>query len=264
MNIKGKQTIFCILVLAQLFSTLTMAAQPLSSEPVTPSFIDHVFKNKEGIPYLLTHNGRRGLYRTLSSNGVEIEIQHDQFIGRVRMRRNGPDENTASMMGFVIEYESASGNTLSFGTSTTPTGQVNSLIKFNDSMVRFDPQQWQKKDGGETRLHENIRDLLTKAAIDPGLQRLSAEAQPFLSRSAIRKVFPTTLSEHQYVSDCAVEATDCLVSLVAYGISMSALYSSCGFSLGAGCIAALLAHPVMSGAVVIYCGRALQSCGITR
>ena len=82
--------------------------------------------------------------------------------------------------------------------------------------------------------------------------------RPFLEKAGLsfKRIF--------FLYECAVEAADCLVALVTYGTSMSILYSACGFTFGASCVGALIAHPIIGGAVAVYCGRALSTCGITR
>jgi hypothetical protein len=264
MQQRGKQTIFCLLMAALLLPTFSLRAETLPPAPDDDVIINRVFRDNQGIPCLRTKNGRLGRYLKMSGDEVEIEIHAAQLIGTVRMQRSGFATDRAGMGKISIALTSPSGNQLTFGATSTKDGQLESVVKFNDSTISVDPLAYRDQPGGRPATHRGVEALLARAAGDASLQRLTAEALPFLTKSALLKVLPAALSEHQYVSDCAVEATDCLVSLVAYGVSMSALYSSCGFTLGAGCIAALLAHPVMGGAVVIYCGRALQSCGITR
>ncbi len=263
MQNSGKFSIFCLLILAQLFSTVTLAARPTKLTADQSPIVDRVYRDRQGIPFLKSKDGSRGRYLKISRDKLEIEISREQLIGTVRLQRMNPLSANGEV-ALLIEYETANGNQLTFGTSSNSDGRVESSIKLNDSEVRIDPRSIQKDALKREETTRRTEILLAGASTDQGIRNLVKESLPFLSRTAILKIVPPIFSDHQYVSDCAVEATDCLVSLVAYGMSMSALYSSCGFTLGAGCIAALLAHPIMSGAVVIYCGRAMQSCGLTQ
>lgn len=264
MQERGKFTIFCLLMVSLLLPTVNLTAQPVQPNSGDGSIVDRLFIDKQGIPYLRATNGSRGRYLRVSKNLVELEIHKEGLVGTVKIERRISRSDLVEAGEILVEFISTSGNHLTFGTIASADGKVETLVKFNGDQLRVDPRSYVVNGENRPQVSQQVDSMLAGAAEDPGLQKLTREALPYLTRTSLLKVLPAALSEHQYVSDCAVEATDCLVSLVAYGISMSALYSSCGFTLGAGCIAALLAHPVMSGAVVIYCGRALQSCGITQ
>lgn len=62
--------------------------------------------------------------------------------------------------------------------------------------------------------------------------------------------------------DCAAEAVDCLVAVVAYVSGITGLITLCGGTLGVACIGVLLAHPVLGAHVALQCARAIQVCGL--
>jgi len=137
------------------------------------------------------------------------------------------------------------------------------VITFNNTSVAIPPASSDKAIANDKLLTLRLSHIFNLVETDPTLKRLTTVALPFLNAPSFRNLISLNFAQ-QHVTDCAVEATDCLMSVVAYGISMGALVSSCGFSFGAGCVGALLAHPIFGGAVAIYCGRAIESCGLSK
>lgn len=259
MKIPGKIHLFYLVLGALLSPSINLNAQTpgqLNNVPPAGLISGKLRRESNGTPFLLATNGMKGRYVNLAPNRIDLEITGDQLagesLGRVSLQRHAERE-------VELTFSSVTGNELGFRTVAEQTGAIQTSFRFNSHVVHLDhrtPQNREKE--------AEIAQLFTDAGDDPTLRELAREALPFLSASSLRLVLPITTAEHQYVSDCAIEASDCLVSLIAYGLSMSALYSSCGFTLGAGCVAALLAHPVLGGVVAVYCGRALTSCGITQ
>lgn len=255
MKIQGKIHLFYLVLGALLTPSINLNAQiPI---PPNPGLISGKLRREaNGTPFLLATNGMKGRYVNLAPNRIDIEIAGDQsagaVLGTVRLQRHAERE-------VEVTFASTTGNELGFRTVGESTGAVRTSFRFNSEVVQLDHQLAQN-----SQKEAEIASLFTLAGADPTLRELAREAVPFLSASSLRLVLPVAGAEQHYVTDCAVEAADCLVSLIAYGMSMSALYSSCGFTLGAGCVAALLAHPVLGGVVAVYCGRALTSCGITQ
>ena len=62
--------------------------------------------------------------------------------------------------------------------------------------------------------------------------------------------------------ECARQAINCLMAVAEYVGGVSALTALCGGTLGAGCIGALLLHPVLGAHVAIECADAIRVCGI--
>jgi hypothetical protein len=257
MHMRGKLFLFYLVLGALITPPITLTAQ-VSKRPGNARLSGKIRREGNGVPFLLSASGHKGNYINLASNRIDIEVHGEKMLGTVTLQRLAERE-------VEVRFASPLGNELGFRTVGSSTGAVRTEFRFNSQIVQLEHL---------TRLSSEkeleIEQLFSNASSDPTLRELAREALPFLSSSSLRLVLPVTSplvgenDQQQHVTDCAVEAADCLVSLLAYGVSMSALYSSCGFTLGAGCVAALISHPLLGGAVAIYCGRALSSCGLTR
>ncbi len=257
MHMRGKLFVFYLVIATLIIPPTTLTAQE-SKRPGNARLSVNIQSEGNGVPFLLSASGYKGSYVNVANNRIDIEVHREKMLGTVTLQRLAERE-------VEVRFASPAGNELGFRTVGSSTGAVRTDFRFNSRSVQLDH---------ETSLSPEkeleIEQLFSRASADPLLRELAREAMPFLSSSSLRLVLPVTSplvgdnDQQGHVTDCAVEATDCLVSLLAYGVSMSALYSSCGFTLGAGCVAALISHPLLGGAVAIYCGRALSSCGITQ
>ena len=249
----GTSIMLVLLLLMPVFLPLRADAFELKSLTDNGMLRDATTNNS-----LISGSGARATFHKISNDEINFDISLIEKLGSVylvRKRQNNLNE-------VKVVFTSSSGNSLSLRTAMEGKDRILSTVSFNETSVKVIPPSDHKPNHNFVMTAE-IESLFAKAKVDTNLNKLITEALPFLNANSIMKVLPAT-SDHYYVSDCAVEATDCLVALVAYGLSMGALVSACGFSFGASCVAALIAHPVLGGAVAIYCGRAVESCGLNK
>lgn len=194
----------------------------------------------------------------ISKDRIVFDVMAEKKLGEVVIARHGKVDNQTIMLSFATSPR----NVLSIKTESNAISSISTTLAFNDMIVKLKASDVENRKISQFQ-HSTLQSIFTKISEDRDLLRLTKAALPLLNVSSLKKLAPLN-AEYYHVSDCAVEATDCLVALVAYGTSMGALVSSCGFSFGAGCVAALLAHPILGGAVAIYCGRAIESCGLNK
>lgn len=272
MHLRVKMSLLYLVLGSLLTPPVTIFAQnpavpstrsPLSENPLAINkTITSSGRDSAGVPFLLSANGEKGRFVSVTSKRIEVELtrqagSQEHPVGRVQLDRHSASE-------VEVAFTSRTGNTLAFKTRNSEPGAVTTNLRFNQMVVSLDRLSDFNGGGLKSAKSLEIEDLFTRANADPTIRDLTRVAIPFLSASSLRMILPFANEWHGHVTDCAVEAADCLVALVTYGTSMSLLYSACGFTFGASCVGALIAHPIIGGAVAVYCGRALSTCGITR
>jgi hypothetical protein len=267
MHLRVKMSLLYLVLGSLLTPPVTIIAQnpavPSTRSPlVETKIITSSGRDSAGVPFLLSANGEKGRFVSVTSKRIEVELtrqagSQEQPVGRVQLDRHSASE-------VEVAFTSWTGNTLAFKTRNSEPGAVTTNLRFNQMVVSLDRLSDFNGGGLKSAKSLEIEGLFTRANADPTIRDLTSVAIPFLSASSLRMILPFAIEWHGHVTDCAVEAADCLVALVTYGTSMSILYSACGFTFGASCVGALIAHPIIGGAVAVYCGRALSTCGITR
>jgi hypothetical protein len=216
-----------------------LAAGPTLSTPVLNARPLAVLVSDTGVVAKLLQMRSDSVILSLAGRAAEGEI------GTVSLGRKGMDR-------LFIDYAVPGGHHLRVETSasTGPAigGPPGNIVSFQydqlSAIATAGPDQ------------ESLGQLLACAANNNKITRLISESGYFLARHRLANA----LEGKRGVSDCQVEATDCLTSLVTYGVGIGTIISACGFSLGIGCIGLLLAHPIVAGGVAIYCGRAIETC----
>lgn len=246
--------LFMILAVWGYTSGIVGAVTPLVSTPFSIS--NEKLGNKNYFTRVVTIGGTSARVFLYDKDRLGLEIFQDKNIGWVELSRSV----SASGASINATFSSGVSGQLAFSSKIEEKGLTSTIISHNGNSVRL----IHKKNANQSQEVQNrIEKIFSSIAADAELNRLIKSSLPFLHSSNLNLIAPS-LFDQSYVPDCAVEATDCLMSLIAYGMSMSALVSTCGFSFGAGCVGALLAHPVFAGAIAIYCGRAIESCGISK
>lgn len=267
MHLRVKMSLLYLVLGSLLTPPVTSLAQtpmvPTARSPLSENTVVKASgRDSNGVPFILSASGEKGRYIEFSAKRIEVELTRMEGKRELPMGSIYLDRHSAGEV--EVAFASSSGNTLAFKTRNGENGSVSTTLRFNQTVVGLDRKSDFTEGGLNGVKSLQIDNLFTRANSDPTIKDLARVAIPFLSASSLRMIFPSAYDWNSFVSDCAVEAADCLAALVTYGASMSILYSACGFTFGASCLGALVAHPIIGGAVAIYCGRALNTCGITR
>ena len=220
-------------------------------------------REKNGYPFLLSAAGVKGRYLLFTNNRIKIEISREESLGTFDFRRLGPGE-------VEVGFTSPQGNLFYVRTEVlAPAGKsapahVSTSFRFNHSEVKLDSRRDYLDARLSAKKERELEWFMARATSDASLKELTREIQPFLTRASLKMAAPAALYDAGPVPDCASDLSDCMMAAVAYFGSFAGLLAFCGFSAGFGCIALLVAHPIVATHVGIQCSKAGHSCGLAQ
>lgn len=219
------------------------------------------------VPFALRDDGVKARYLSLSPGNLKVQLTKDSALGEVEFRRKSRKET-------LTTFTPASGDPLVIRTVVSPKNAGKQVPDFdmvfqsNKRKAVVGVEQGRVPAAPATRGSERqLREVLSAAGANPTMSSLTREAAFFLSKPVmgglLRRAFQYDLEACIKVDpfECTKETIYCLGAIGGYVVGVGGLLSACAVTVGATCIGALLAHPILGAVVVFQCNSAVVACG---
>lgn len=214
-----------------------------------PTVALHAQQRERETPRSITRDGIRAEYFALEGGHIKVRLSRD-----------------GSVLG-TVEYLRTDSEILT--TFDAPDGSasfrdVREESKASEALYLY----WNTKEIPLTGADVNEADILTafqEIRNASGLQELLRVMPEFLNERTLFDVGITALvlpPDQEDGLECADKILECIAAAILYVGGISALISVCGWSLGLGCVLAIMAHPVLSLTLGVKCSQALKACGV--
>ncbi len=266
--------VLCLFVIGVLFNSSFISTQPIFAANRSESNLikeqgvdlDSAINSEEsavygigldGHPFALRKDGTKAKYLSVSPKEFRIQVFKKGLLGEATFIRKAENQFEATFTSsgsdvFSVRTTAASNKllpknpianvTISLGNRRVTIANVNS-----DNSERISPM-----------IEKELQQISSDLRANKSMSQLLATVRFFGSKPILAKVpkLITTMSE-----SCGWAAASCIASLIEYGLGMALIAEVCAGTFGAGCILALLYHPVAGLMVANHCSAAITACG---
>jgi hypothetical protein len=220
--------------------------------------------DKDKVPFALKADGVKGRFFDVSPNHFKLQIVKAENLGEVEFIRMTGGES-------VLRFTPPSGNTLFVRTKNLDEGverapHVAIGFQFKDSRIVLTVDTANSRAPIAPKEAEKLYRMMEGLQGNRQLKELMEEARIFAGRPVLSGVMATMLANYALVDslDCLEAAGECLLMIGTYLASVGGLIVLCPETVGAGCIGALLLHPVIGLVVAVKCTKATRACGLVK
>lgn len=212
----------------------------------------HYGLDRDNVPFAQKADGTKGRYLKLFSDHFRLQITKGTRIGEVEFVRLSSNETLA-------QFKTGRGDRL-IVRSITQRGEISLDFQYNNKRVGL------KTDAKSppVNLGRGLRMLVENVKKNRELKSLMEDTRIFSDKSVLSGVTSATVINYAITDslECIVAAGECYFTIAAYIGSIAALIVACPGTVGATCLLAILAHPVLSLIAAATCALALRKCGI--